>query len=373
MTELNEDSLTTIICDVINGVQLTAQQIKVIDQNNELLITICNEHRAIPLFYNSYNKIHSKDIVFFKKLQQKFYANLACQKIIDLTIFQLLRDFNNKNIKYITLKGFALANSIYTEPYMRPFVDIDILLNVEDIAKAKKVFIQHDFINTRGWQPKYIISQFTMYKQLSKKLFCYFDVHEKISNDPKLAALITYQDAYKTSYIKSVEGLDITMISHINAFIHSCFHLVRHQYQGDLVRIAWLYDLYLLLSILNKTEQESLLVLINQKALNNVVKKALSIALMHFPKEEISKFDNQINTIEGSPFDYLLSAQNGISRFVFKLKATENMTSLWWLIKETIIPPRAEIENKYGRQQTYFLPFFYIKRFIFGVIKWLKK
>jgi len=373
MTELTENSLTAIICDIINGVQITEQQSEDISKNGELLITFCNEHRAIPLFYDSYNKLNSKDIYFFKKLQQKFYANLACQKIIDITIFKLLSDFNKKNIKYVTLKGFALANSIYTEPYMRPFVDIDILLKSEDIAQAKKVFTQHGFINTRGWQPKYIISQFTMYKQLSKRLFCYFDVHEKISNDPKLAVLITYQNAYETSYKKSVDGLDITLISLTNAFIHSCFHLVRHQYQGDLVRIAWLYDLYLLLFKLDKTEQEHLRTIIHQQQLNNVVKKALAITLLHFPKEEISQFDNQINTIEGSPFDYLLSTQNGLSRFVFKLKETENMTSLWWLIKETVIPPRAEIENKYGQQQTYLLPYFYIKRLFLGVIKWLVK
>ena len=107
--------------------------------------------------------------------------------------------------------------------------------------------------------------------------------------------------------------------------------------------------------------------------LNNIIRKALDIAYFHLQYDNLYRFKNDIEHSGDSMFDYLLKPQTGASRFIHKIKESNNIKAIIFLIQETIFPPREKIENKYGPKKTYLLPYYYFKHICFGVIKWFKR
>jgi hypothetical protein len=313
------------------------------------------------------------DITRFITELEKIYlqANIVT-KFIDSTAIETLQTLHKNGINVVVLKGFSLAYHLYTSPTERPKTDIDILINTLDQAKLQAVFEDLGFHNPRGWQPKAIINQFSMKKQLSKGLNVYFDVHLKISNDKRIEQIMTYQELVTCANTKALEG--VFLIDRPFALIHAVLHLLHHRAAGDLVKLIWHYDIYLLINTFSSAESEKLLILANQKKLSKVLLYCIGLTQEYFDSEQIRALTIKLAATNlDDHYDYLTLNESGFKGSWGQIRATKGILKKIAFIRETLFPPAAEIHMKYATNSKQPLAYLYLKRIFEGLLKVFKR
>jgi hypothetical protein len=315
----------------------------------------------------------SRAIVDFKKKIDSYYKHASAMTMfMDAEGLLVLRRLHAANIKVTVLKGFALANTLYNHPALRPRTDIDILIHPRDKEAIKGIFQSLGYYNPRGWEPKAIINQFSMKKPLSKGVNVLFDIHLKISNSKGIENILNYDELLTNADTSSLQN--INLINQPYALIHATFHLLNHRAAGDLVKLIWLYDIYLIIEQLDEKMCLDLLELIKVKGLATLVLFTLRLTSQYFSSQKLSDWTAVINSAEvqataNSSFDYLLGENQGFSGFLLTLKLTAGLGNKLNVIKETVLPPPAEIYAKYGEHSGWPLSLLYLRRLLFGLIK----
>jgi hypothetical protein len=104
-------------------------------------------HKLTQLLYVNFVS-HYPGILPPERVQQlqKIY-NAQVQYILYLTgeLVSLVKDFNAKEIPILPYKGPVLAAQVYGNLALRPFIDLDILVPVEDITRAKYLLLERGY------------------------------------------------------------------------------------------------------------------------------------------------------------------------------------------------------------------------------------
>ena len=102
------------------------------------VISTANRHGVLPLLYRSLSR-SSPDAVpkaILDQLRESFQSNVQASLLLTAELFKLLDLFAGHGINAIPFKGPVLAASVYKDLSLRPFSDVDVLVNREDLPKA---------------------------------------------------------------------------------------------------------------------------------------------------------------------------------------------------------------------------------------------
>lgn len=287
--------------------------------------------------------------------------------------FDLVFDTLTKhNITFIVLKGWALSYSVYEAPYLRPKTDIDILIDVADKDRTKQLLSELGYINPRGWEPEEIIDQYSMRKELVKNIYANIDVHLQLTNDKLIQPLLSWRELQLNS--ETQHSLSVQVLTKPYALLHALVHLLHHSCNGDDIKLVWFYDLYLLIKNLNSNEQIIFLKKIEASGLADSVRLALEVKQTLFPLNQTS---NLLKALEKQPSDkkflYLLHPPSRLNVLIRNFKQTKGLIKKIKVIREIFFPPKQEIYLKYGKDNSWPLPFLYCKRIVYGLLRLLSK
>jgi len=102
------------------------------------VMSTANRHGVLPLLYRSLS-CSSPDAVpkaMLDQLRESFQSNVQASLLLTAELFKLLDLFAGHGINAIPFKGPVLAASVYKDLSLRPFSDVDVLVNREDLPKA---------------------------------------------------------------------------------------------------------------------------------------------------------------------------------------------------------------------------------------------
>ena len=102
------------------------------------VISTANRHGVLPLLYRSLSR-SSPDAVpkaILDQLRESFRSNVPHSLLLTAELLKLLDLFAAHGINAIPFKGPVLAASVYKDLSLRPFSDVDVLVNREDLPKA---------------------------------------------------------------------------------------------------------------------------------------------------------------------------------------------------------------------------------------------
>ncbi len=150
-------------------------------ENDKETLKLAIEHGVAGLLSESLQNNSSHNKTPLTNLAKDYdIHNSRRLTLLDFQYQLVLQALHKNNIRFIVLKGFALAYSIYSRPSLRTRSDVDILINPDQQGELKQVMSQMGFTNPRGWQPNAILSQFSMRKKITDGLNVDFDIHLKI-------------------------------------------------------------------------------------------------------------------------------------------------------------------------------------------------
>lgn len=343
------------------------------DTMDEQWFILAVEHGVAGLLSESLQYHPTHKLSPITKRAQKYALHHSRRiALLDHQYQQVLQALHQNHIRFIVLKGYALAFTVYARPALRSRSDIDILIDPNQQAKLTKVMTEMGFTNPRGWQPKEILNQFSMRKTLSAGLNVDFDIHLKINNDVSLKGLLQLDELLTNATLLNQPNVPVISIPY--GIIHAAIHLLHHRNVGDMVKLIWLYDLLLLCEAITHDQQQQLVEAVDQKRLKKPICFALSLANEMFDNTALkSVIASLADCGSDEGFNYLLEVDSQKTQFRRALAERKTWREKWRYCQEVLFPPAAEITMKYGKKSSLWLPFYYVKRAWQGVIKRLKK
>ncbi|MBU3004342.1 nucleotidyltransferase family protein [Paraglaciecola arctica] len=358
-----------LLADMCNGITKAKSNFEYCHIDELTLFNLAVQHGVTALVKQNKAILESnRFIAFYQKVDAFNKHKTIATNFFDAEAAKLLRLLVQQGTPFVVLKGFALARTIYPNSNMRTKADIDLLISEKDVDKVKQIFKQQDYFNPRGWEPKVIINQFSQRKTLSEKLNVDFDIHLKISTNKRLENVLSLEQLLEHSVTDNETKAQF--VGFAPALLHAIFHLMNHRARGDLIKLIWYYDIFLLCEKLYDQDPNEFLQLVNEVGLGKVTIKTLELTTEYFDSPAINNIIDTLESSQAAPeFDSLLTIN---SKSALLLESFSNQPSLkekWLFLKETVFPPQAEIYAKYGVNNKQPLIWLYIRRIFNGLIE----
>ncbi|MBU3023746.1 nucleotidyltransferase family protein [Aestuariibacter sp. A3R04] len=273
-----------------------------------------------------------------------------------------------KGIDFIVLKGWALSHTVYTTPYSRPKTDIDILITSPSKAEVKQILLELGYTNPRGWEPKEIIDQFSMRKEIVNGVYANVDVHLQLTNDRAIQPLFPWNELVLNTQFES--SIEAKVLNKPIALLHAIIHMLHHACHGDFIKLIWFYDIKLLVESITDSEEKILVGNVSENNLGKIVKFALIETSYLFPSKKLSELIDKIpSSNDITKFEYLTQSPSKFKVMVRNFYKTKGMRKKLKLLQETFFPPKEEIYIKYGNDSKYPVFILYFIRIFSGITR----
>lgn len=313
---------------------------------------------------SSINKINFQKIYSEYKLVQSYIYSKR---------LELVEKLCESKVSFVLMKGFAISHGFYDDNLTRPYSDIDIWIDKKDFVCIQSIFKKNGFAYGSGWNTEPLIRQVAFTKSLGSSFRLEFDVHTSFSSDFYLNKIFSFevlQKNLKKIYISHINKSVVVPENHF-VLLHSLVHLFSHVQKGNLVKLIWIYDIFLMVDSL--CEDDILAFEVFTKSLNMgfFVYQALNSLSVLLDKDGLKELADRFKSSDTKQDRalYLLSPKSGFFFLINNLKNTEDLQSFICFLRYTIFPPKVVIERKYNVKihSILELTYFYFKRALFSL------
>lgn len=304
----------------------------------------------------------------FKALRSKawFWEAVAMLRLDTLKL--LLSEAKDRELPVLLMKGTALSFQLYSNPGLRPCIDIDVFIKEEQIAEFLELLQHLGFKTDFTGEKSVICSQFNATKFTDCGHPIVLDVHYQINNQAEYARYFKFPEMYANSV--SVTGIssEARALSLGDAYILACIHLQGHYAVGEPIKRVWLYDIHLLLQAMDIEHQKHVLKLIDSTSVDNICAYWTHVVSSHFktkiPDILQEKLDDIVRQNPGRFLNDVSSVMQLWSQFYY----LENMRSRLIFLRQLFCPPKKYMRTKYPESKLW-VGFLYLRRIITGFIK----
>ncbi len=231
---------------------------KVSSSEWKIWLRVLKAHRSTAYIYHCINKIDQQfappeQILKFMRhvaLVERLHAVQAQQQLSNI-----LRVLQEANIPVLTLKGPALAHSIYPHPGTRPHTDLDLLVPHEFMPSAYECL---EAIGYRGLTKRYKRGRHFYYDdsfnpQSSQVGKCNIELHWNLCPFPALKLIDARIDGLFQRAIQiSVSGTTLSTFCPVDALLYRAMNNA-YIHDHDL-RLIWIIDAALLAKEIKQSE-----------------------------------------------------------------------------------------------------------------------
>ena len=201
---------------------------KVSTENDEEFLRVCSRNRLLPVVYRVLGQTH---------LEGSYRGSAASSLLYEYEIRKIFNRFDVLGIKAILLRGLYLGFQIYKDPALRPFTDIDLLIEKRSMERAKRALGELGY----SYSPLLFPEEFfldvhlhLLYFQPKHGIRC--EVHWAIDH-PFTTYDIKMEEVFETSTPIDLQGIHCFDIRPELRFILLLVHVQKH-----LPSLKYLYD-----------------------------------------------------------------------------------------------------------------------------------
>ncbi len=142
-----------VCCAVTAMSEERGELLKTLVKNNvdwAYLIKLAQRHGVTPLLYRNISVFCREEVPreVLQDLKNQFEANEQRNIFLSGEVIKIMHVLESNGIPAIPFKGPALAISVYGDPALRQFSDLDVLVGIEDVLKAGEL------LGTLGYKPE---------------------------------------------------------------------------------------------------------------------------------------------------------------------------------------------------------------------------
>lgn len=227
--------------------QLAADQIKLLLRTNidwEYLIERADLHCVTPLLNRSLNMVSPDAIPPQALMPIRQRVREIAQSNLHLTgeLLRLLTVFDQQGIPIIPFKGPTLAMQAYGDIALRPFGDLDVLIQAQDLMPARELML------AQGYQPLPEAPGFTLTMAHTKRCHEYslispdgqirFELQWAVMQEP-FAFPANIQRWWEQAATMSIGGRTLARLAPEHLLLLLCAHGSKHLWE----RLFWICDI----------------------------------------------------------------------------------------------------------------------------------
>jgi hypothetical protein len=289
---------------------------------------------------------------------------------------RVLTALHAAGVPAVVFKGGALAYQIYARPEWRPRADTDLLLEREDLPRARAALIACGYEQPTEVSGSLVTTQCHFARSDRTGVRHALDVHWKLFIAPRFADLFSVREIAASAVSLPELGPHARAMSRPHALIVCAVHRVAHH--GDAGDLLWIWDIHRLASTLSVETLRAALSLAEQRCVAAVCARALHLAERCFgtglPADvhEWCERENAHARREG-----LESYCSGERRLADRLWRDVRALSSWRdrarLLGQHCFPAPAYMRARYDANGRTWLPVLYARRLTMGIPKWLRR
>jgi hypothetical protein len=307
------------------------------------------------------------------RLKETALRQAAAELRLEADLSSLLKAFAEVGIRPLLLKGTALAYSLYSEPWLRPRCDTDLLIAEAEREQAAVLLLRLGYQPLLETEAEYLGSQ-KSYSKTGMGIRFNYDLHWQISNANRQFSTEFSEKGFRTVLVPAL-GEHAWTLNTVDSLLYACFHRAGHfSHSGD--RLIWLHDIHLLCQSLTEEEAEMFFSKASQLEIKALCADAIAVAQSWFSTELPARLAALMPT-RGSAEAFTALLKPGGRQVGIKHHALLELQGLpTWrerirFLVQNVFPPSEFMRWRYGTSSP--LPLLYLKRFTEAVQIFLRR
>ena len=276
----------------------------------------------------------------------------------------VLREFSVRGIRCLLLKGEALAATHYEAPGTRARSDCDLFVGLQDIEQAKDALLDCGF---QVVSPVYKSHQFSAVRADDTSGAVQLDVHWRVSNHPRYARCIPFEDAYRNSIALPGPAAARAM-DPVDTLLVACLHRLGND-RHDANRLIWLYDIHVLAASMSMGELEQAATRATARNLQAALLDGLLRARERFATRLPAHLLDNLAQPAGKESVGVRLASSNMGLLVDDLRVLPGLRSRLNLLRELFLPSADALLRRSGKTSPLWLPLLYAQQVLGGVAK----
>jgi hypothetical protein len=197
-------------------------------------------HRLLPLLYRhvTHHGIAPSlpaDVV--ARLKSTYMANWAGNARLERELASIAVAFYRDGLPFLVLKGPGFARTIYPDPAMRPFDDIDLLVASEDFKRARILLKALGYQATTGLG----LEHHQEFAREEKGYRYPVELHRTLNIFPRIGWGLPVKEVFERAIDVEIADYTFRTLHPVDAFLHSALHVFTHHREE--IRLIWICDL----------------------------------------------------------------------------------------------------------------------------------
>ena len=250
-------------------------------------------------------------------------------------------------IRALLLKGNAIAQWLYPEPYLRPSSDIDLLLPSRADAERAACAAQ-PLGYALGFQPKGSNFEMTAQRVVDGVSRSELDLHCRLLNSAAYAEIFSFDELWQESIALPALGEGLRGLSARHALAHACLNRALDMQIGMPDQLKLLYDIHLMLGRMHEADWADFLAMAKRKAINGICLRSIVDARTRFHSVVPASVMNTLHhEARSEPIDWhRLDDWRYMQRQNMKALPTTGARLRW--LWQRLVPSTSHLRHMYG-------------------------
>ena len=164
--------------------------------------------------------------------------------LMSAQLLHLVYLLKQKDIDILPIKGPLLAQHAYQDISIRPFSDLDILVQIKDLQEVRQILTSLGYENKHPadtMKHPYILKNFSDISFTHPQTGVIIELHWKLIKTAS-AELSNIKALFKNSHPVLIQNMELKSLPLEEEFLYLCIHAAKHRFE----RIEWMNDLSLL-------------------------------------------------------------------------------------------------------------------------------
>ena len=307
-------------------------------------------------------------------LDDRLRRRVAADLVRERELVRLLEAFHDAGVAVLVIKGAHLAFTLYPRPDLRPRVDSDLLVALDDVERADEVLRSLDY------QPvPQVAADLVMYQRSYERRYVAgvahtVDLHWRLSNPQRFGDALSHAELLGRARPIPALGTGALGPGTVDALLIACIHRIAHHLDAE--RLIWSYDIHLLAETLEPCEWQELIARARERQVALACHRGLASAREHFatslPASLMEGLAVAART-ERSMRAYLDGHSRHISRVVDDFRSAGSIRRALRMARQHMLPPPAYMREVYAPASSAPLPWLYARRVWGGARRWLSR
>lgn len=202
----------------------------------EVIVNTSYDQGVAPLIYDSLKRTGLERYAPEKALERLkiiYYSTASINSRLITEAGKVIEGFNNAGIETLVFKGPSLVESIYKNPALRPFSDVDLLIGKRDLPRAITLMEGMGYVLSEKLLPMEVLTKYHFHLPFRKAddHRIIVEVHWDLKDNYKDPSL-DIEGIWERARAEKISGAQALVMSPEDHLMYLCNHLDRHGYMN---------------------------------------------------------------------------------------------------------------------------------------------